>query len=156
MSNFDAQLNEMKASLNNPAPSTSGKPFVPKKTDRPAAAQPTAPTPAAASTAIPTAREGAIALSATSHDAMNALQSQGLGNAAAYVKRKQAERNAIVDRVSDCIAALADPDLLESDIMNAASAKVAARSNAWEYEHCTAWDGMFALPDGSQRLLGGL
>lgn len=118
--------------------------------------QPPAPTDnRPASTAIPTAREGAIALAATSHGAMNALQSAGLQNAAAYVQRKTAERNVIVDKVSDAIAYLSDPDLLESDIMSAAAAKVAARSGAWGYQEDSAWDNLFDLPEGSQRLLGG-
>jgi hypothetical protein len=122
----------------------SGKGFTPNSQNKakraaasdqpePIAAPPIAPPAPAASTAIPTAREGAIALAATSHDAMSALQSAGLANAAGYVARKQQERAAIVDRVSDAIAYLSDPDLLESDILAAASAKVAARSGAWGY-----------------------
>jgi hypothetical protein len=137
---------------------STGKGFVPSpKVDRPAAAQPTEPATAAttASNAIPNARESALALSTTSHSAMNALQSAGLQNAAAYVQRKTAERNAIVDKVSDAIAYLSDPDLLESDIMSAAAAKVAARSEAWGYEGDDSWDNLFALPSSSQRMLGG-
>jgi len=108
-------------------------------------------------TAIPTARTHALALSAESHDAMSALQSTGLGNAAAYVQRKQMERNAVVERVSDAIAYLSDPDLLESDIMSAAAAKVAARSDAWGYaEPAVDFDNLFALPTSSQRMLGGV
>jgi len=111
----------------------------------------------AASNAIPTARTNALTLSGQSHEAMNALQSAGLGNAAAYVQRKQAERNAVVDKVSDAIAYLSDPDLLESDIMSAASAKVAARSDAWGYaEPVVDFDNLFALPTSSQRMLGGV
>jgi hypothetical protein len=136
--------------------SNSGKGFAPKtKTDRPAAASQSAPS-AAASTAIPTARETALALSTQSHAAMNALQGVGLENAAAYVARKQQERNAIVDKVSDAIAYLSDPDLLEADIMSAAAAKVAARSDGWGYAETTVdFDNLFALPESSQRVLGG-
>jgi hypothetical protein len=105
---------------------------------------------------IDTARENSLALSGQSHQAMNALQSAGLQNAAQYVARKQQERNAIVDRVSDAIAYLSDPDLLESDIMSAAAAKVAARSDGWGYaEPVIDFDNLFALPESSQRLLGG-
>jgi len=109
------------------------------------------------SIAIPTARTNALALAAQSHDAMSALQGAGLGNAAAYVQRKQAERNAVVEKVSDAIAYLSDPDLLESDIMSAAAAKVAARSDAWGYaEPVVDFDNLFALPTSSQRMLGGV
>jgi hypothetical protein len=114
------------------------------------------PQPTATSTVIPTAREGAIALSATSHEAMKALQSQGLGNAAAYVQRKAAERNAIVDKVSEAIAYLSDPGVLEGDIMSAAAAKIQARNSPWAYPDDDAdWENLFALPASSQRLLGG-
>ena len=137
--------------------STAGKGFKPQpKSDRPAATQPQ-PTAQPTSTAIPTARGNALALSAQSHDAMNALQSQGLGNAAAYVQRKQTERNAVVEKVSDAIAYLSDPDLLESDIMSAAAAKVAARSDSWGYsEPAVDFDNLFALPTSSQRMLNGV
>ena len=138
--------------------STAGQGFTPKaKGDRPTTAQPEpAAQPTTESTAIPTARTNALALSSQSHEAMKALQSQGLGNAAAYVQRKQAERNAVVDKVSDAIAYLSDPDLLESDIMNAAATKVAARSNAWGYEEPVVdFDNLFALPTSSQRMLNG-
>jgi hypothetical protein len=116
-----------------------------------------APAPQTASNTVPQARESAIAISATSHSAMSALQSSGLQNAAAYVQRKQMERNAVVDKVSDAIAYLSDPDLLEADIMSAAAAKVAARSGAWGYvEPAVDFDNLFALPASSQRLLGGV
>ncbi len=132
--------------------------FTPKtKSDRPTTSQPE-PTlhPTATSTAIPTAREEAIALSATSHEAMSALQSAGLQNAAAYVQRKQAERNLVVDKVSDAIAYLSDPGVLEADIMSAAAAKVQARNSPWAYPDDDAtWDNLFALPASSQRLLNG-
>jgi hypothetical protein len=118
-----------------------------------ASVQPSAAPAPATSIAIPTAREGAIAISGTSAQAMNALQSAGLQNAAQYVARKTAERNAIVDKVSDAIAYLSDPDLLEGDIMSAAAAKVEARSGAWAYERCTAWDDLFALQPSSSRLI---
>jgi hypothetical protein len=125
------------------------------KTDRPAAAPQPAPS-AAASTAIPTARETALALSSQSHKAMSALQGAGLENAAAYLRRKQQERNEVVDKVSDAIAYLSDPDLLEADIMSAAAAKVQARSGAWGYaDPAMDLDNLFALPVASQRLLGG-
>ena len=108
------------------------------------------------STAIPTARQSALALSTQSHDAMSALQGAGLQNAAAYVQRKTLERNAVVDKVSDAIAYLSDPDVLEADIMSAAAAKVAARSGAWGYaETKVDFDTLFALPATSQHLLGG-
>ena len=111
----------------------------------------------AASTAIPTARTNALALSSKAHEAMKALQSSGLDNAAAYVQRKTLERNAVVDKVSDAIAYLSDPDLLESDIMSAAAAKVQARSGAWGYAEPTVdFDNLFALPASSQRMLGGV
>jgi len=111
----------------------------------------------AASTAIPTARTNALALSSKAHEAMKALQSAGLDNAAAYVQRKTLERNSVVDKVSDAIAYLSDPDLLESDIMSAAAAKVAARSGAWGYaEPVVDFDNLFALPASSQRMLGGV
>jgi hypothetical protein len=133
----------------------SGKGFTPRKTDRPAAAPQPAPS-AAASTGIPTARETALVLSTQSHEAMSALQGAGLENAAAYVQRKQMERNAVVDKVSDAIAYLSDPDLLEADIMSAAAAKVAARSGAWGYaEPAVDFDNLFALPVASRRMLGG-
>ena len=106
--------------------------------------------------AIPTARQSALALSTQSHDAMSALQGAGLQNAAAYVQRKTLERNAVVDKVSDAIAYLSDPDVLEADIMSAAAAKVAARSGAWGYaETKVDFDTLFALPATSQHLLGG-
>jgi hypothetical protein len=141
--------------------STSGRGFTPKakgdpcgngKADRPPQTSP--PTPKPSSTAIPTARENALALSTQSHDAMNALQGEGLQNAAVYVQRKTAERNAVVDKVSDAIAYLSDPDVLEADIFAAAAAKVQARSEAWTYPEDKTWDTLFALPEGSQRLLG--
>ena len=109
-----------------------------------------------ASTTIPTARATALALSGEAHEAMKALQSAGLDNAAAYVQRKTLERNTVVDKVSDAIAYLSDPDVLESDIMSAAAAKVAARSDAWGYtETRVDFDTLFALPASSQHLLGG-
>jgi hypothetical protein len=110
--------------------------------------------PHSASTHIPQAREIALDLTSQSHDAMNALQASGMQNAAAYVARKQAERNAVVERVSDTIAHLCDPDLLEADIMSAAAAKIAARSNAWNYTApAVDFDQLFALPTHSNRLL---
>jgi len=135
--------------------------FTPKvKGDRPTEAQPQPTAQAAAqsaSTAIPTARGNALTLSGQSHEAMNALQGSGLQNAAAYVQRKQTERNSIVEKVSDAIAYLSDPDLLESDIMSAAAAKVAARSDAWGYaEPVVDFDNLFALPVSSQRMLNGI
>jgi hypothetical protein len=111
------------------------------------------PKPQPTSTAIPTARQNALALSMQSHDAMNALQGEGLQNAATYIQRKTAERNAVVDKVSDAIAYLSDPDVLEADIFAAAAAKVQARSEAWTYAADTTWDTLFALPESSQRLL---
>jgi hypothetical protein len=118
------------------------------KTDRPTQPQ--------SSAAIPTARTNALALSTQRYDAMSALQSAGLQNAAAYVQRKQSERNAVVDKVSDAIAYLSDPNVLEADIMSAAAAKVAACSNAWGYtEPIVDFDTLFALPATSQHLLGG-
>ena len=121
--------------------------FTPKtQSDRPA--QPT-------SGAMPQARTNALSLSAQSHEAMSALQSAGLQNAAAYVQRKTAERDLVVSKVSDAIAYLADPDILEAEIMNAAAAKVQARSNAWDYvEPVVDFDNLFALPSQSQHLLG--
>lgn len=121
------------------------------KASRPAAQ----PRPEVPTAAIPAARTNALAIAATSHDAMSALQSAGLSNAAAYVQRKQAERNAVVDKVSDAIAYLSDPGVLEADIMSAAAAKVQARSGAWGYQETTVdFDSLFALPASSQRLLG--
>jgi len=130
--------------------------FTPKaKSDR--RPQEASPLPQSASTNIPTAKETALTLSTQSHDAMKALQGEGLQNAAAYVQRKQVERNAVVEKVSDAIAYLSDPDLLESDIMSAAAAKVAARSDAWGYaEPAVDFDNLFALPTSSQRMLGGV
>jgi len=116
-----------------------------------------APTEQPTSAAIPTARTNALALSAQSHDAISVLQSAGLQNAAAYMQRKQIERNAVVDKVSDAIAYLSDPDVLEADIMSAAAAKVQARSGAWGYaEPVVDFDNLFALPASSQRILGGV
>ena len=113
--------------------------------------------PEPAPTNISTARESALALSTQSHDAMKTLQGEGLQNAAAYVQRKQVERNAVVEKVSDAIAHLTDPDLLEADIMSAAAAKVAARSDAWGYsEPVVDFDNLFALPVSSQRMLNGV
>lgn len=134
------------------------KAFTPStRADRPTESQPKPPVqPAAPSTAIPTAKDSALTLSSQSHEAMKALQSQGLGNAAAYVQRKTAERNQVVDKVSDAIAYLSDPDLLEADIMSAAAAKVAARSGAWGYEADDTWNDLFALPSASQRMLNGV
>jgi hypothetical protein len=136
------------------APKAKGDPCGNGKADRPT--QASSPKPQNTSTAIPTARQNALALSTQSHDAMNALQSAGLQNAAAYVQRKTAERNAVIDKVSDAIAYLSDPDLLEADIFAAAAAKVQARSEAWTYPEDTTWDTLFALPESSQRLLGGV
>jgi len=132
--------------------------FTPKaKADRPSAAAQSEPTAQSASNAIPTARTNALTLSGQSHEAINALQGSGLQNAAAYVQRKQAERNQVVDKVSDAIAYLSDPDLLESDIMSAAAAKVAARADAWCFEETIVdFDNLFALPSSSQRMLGGV
>ena len=148
-------MNEIKAQQT--AQSTAGKPFTPKpKADRPTETQPQ-PTAQSASTAIPTARGNALTVSGQSHEAMNALQGAGLQNAAAYVQRKQTERNAVVDKVSDAIAYLSDPDVLEADIMSAAAAKVAARSDAWGYaEPVVDFDNLFALPVSSQRMLNGI
>jgi hypothetical protein len=146
----------------NPATAQGFAPNADNKTkrDRPAAAQPTEPAAdsnrVVGAYKIDSARGNALVLSSQSHDAMSALQTAGLQNAAAYVQRKTAERNAIVDKVSDAIAYLSDPDLLESDIMGAAAAKVAARSGAWGYQEDTTWDNLFALPESSQRLLGGV
>jgi len=140
--------------------STAGQGFMPKTKGDPrgtyeAACPSTVQPQPQISTAIPTARNHALALSAESHDAMSALQSAGLGNAAAYVQRKQTERNAVVEKVSDAIAYLSDPDVLEADIMSAAAAKVAARSGAWSYaEPAVDFDSLFALPASSQQLLG--
>lgn len=150
-------LNEIKAQQ--AAQSTAGQGFAPKaKADRPDATQPVpAPQPTTESTAIPTARDNALTLSCQSHEAMKALQTQGLGNAAAYVQRKTLERNAVVDKVSDAIAYLSDTDLLEADIMSASAAKVAARSNAWGYQdEVVDFDNLFALPSTSQRMLNGV
>ena len=131
--------------------------FSPKaKGDRPTSTYPSTLNPQPPSTAIPIARQSALALSTQSHDAMSALQGDGLQNAAAYVHRKTLERNAVVDKVSDAIAYLADPDVLEADFMSAAAAKVAARSDAWGYaETRVDFDTLFALPASSQHLLGG-
>lgn len=138
-----AFLNRTKAKAQGFAP-------MPKNTCPAAQPRPEAPT-----AAIPTARTNAVAIAATSHDAMSALQSAGLGNAAAYVKRKTLERNAVVEKVSDAIAYLSDPDVLEADIMSAAAAKVQARSGAWGYQETAIdFDNLFALPASSQRLLG--
>jgi len=137
---------------------TAGKGFKPQpKSDRPSATAQPEPTAQSASTAIPTARTNALTLSGQSHEAMSALHGAGLQNAAAYVQRKQTERNAVVEKVSDAIAYLSDPDLLESDIMSAAAAKVAARSDAWGYaEPVVDFDNLFALPSSSQRMLNGV
>jgi len=135
--------------FSNTTPKAKPQGFTPTaKTDRPTQPQ--------SSAAIPTARTNALALSTQSYDAMSALQSAGLQNAAAYVQRKQSERNAVVDKVSDAIAYLSDPNVLEADIMSAAAAKVAACSNAWGYtEPIVDFDTLFALPATSQHLLGG-
>jgi hypothetical protein len=121
--------------------------FIPKvKSDRPPQSQPTS--------SLPTAQETALNLSTQSHDAMKALQSKGLENAAAYIQRKQTERNAVVEKVSDAIAYLSDPDILEADIMSAAAAKVSAHFNAWGYtETPVDFDTLFALPITPQHLL---
>jgi hypothetical protein len=121
--------------------------FTPKvKGDRPPQFQPTS--------TLPTAQETALTLTNKSHEAMKALQSEGLQNAAAYIQRKQTERNTFVEKVSDAIAYLCDPDILEADIMSAAAAKVSARSNAWGYTEPTVdFDSLFALPINPQCLL---
>ena len=152
---------EEQAVLNRTNGKTKTKGFTPTpKGDRPSFAQPETATPdpnqvvGAYKTDI--AGEGAIVLSTTSAQAIGSLHSEGLGNAAAYVKRKTMERNALVDRVSDAIAYLSDPDVLEADIMSAAAAKVAARSDAWGYaETRVDFDTLFALPSSSQHLLSG-
>jgi hypothetical protein len=138
-----------------------GKGFTPRakgnscgngKTDRPT--HTSSPPPKAGSSTLPTAKETASTLSHQSHDAMKALQGTGLENAAAYIQRQQTDRNAIVEKVSDAIAYLCDPDVLEADIMSAAAAKVAARSNAWGYSESTVdLDTLFALPTPSPRLI---
>ena len=122
--------------------------FTPKgKSDRPSQPQP--------NSAMPTARTNAVSLSTQSHDAMSALHGAGLQNAAAYVQRRTAERDLVVAKVSDAIAYLSDPDVLEADIMNAAAGKVQARSGAWGYaEPVVDFDNLFALPSQSQHLLG--
>jgi hypothetical protein len=103
---------------------------------------------------LPTAQETALTLTNKSHEAIKALQSAGLQNATAYIQRKQTERNTFVEKVSDEIAYLSDPDILEADIMSAAAAKVSARSNAWGYtEPVVDFDNLFALSTSSQRLL---
>jgi hypothetical protein len=143
--------------LNATANGTKFKGFTPKPKSHPhdiceTACPPQSP-PQSTST-IPIERSDALTLSTQSHDAMKALQSSGLEDAAAYIQRKQAERNAIVEKVSDAIAYLSDPDILEADIMSAAAAKVSARSNAWGYtEPVVDFDNLFALPTSSQRLL---
>ena len=146
--------------MNRPSSKNRTKGFTPKaKGDRPApaSAPPSPLNPQIPSTAVPTARQSALALSTQSHDAMSALQSAGLQNAAAYVHRKTLERNSVVEKVSDAIAYLSDPDLMESDIMSAAAAKVQARSGAWGYaEPVVDFDNLFALPASSQRMLGGV
>jgi len=147
--------------MNRPSSKNRTKGFTPKaKGDRPApapaSAAPSPLNPQIPSTAVPTARQSALALSTQSHDAMSALQGAGLQNAAAYVQRKTLERNSVVDKVSDAIAYLSDPNVLEADIMSAAAAKVAACSNAWGYtEPIVDFDTLFALPATSQHLLGG-
>jgi hypothetical protein len=138
-----------------------GKGFIPKakgdpcgnsKADRPP--QTSSLPPETGYSTLPTAKETASTLSHQSHDAMKALQGTGLENAAAYIQRQQADRNAIVEKVSDAIAYLCDPDVLEADIMSAAAAKVAARSNAWGYTEPTVdLDTLFALPTPSPRLI---
>jgi hypothetical protein len=152
-------LNEIKAqqAAQSSTRANSGKGFTPSpKTDRAAAVESEPIAAPTASTAVPQARGNALALSTQSHEAMNSLQTAGLQNAAAYVQRKQMERNAVVDKVSDAIAYLSDPDLLEADIMSAAAAKIAARSGAWDYaEPAVDFDNLFALPMSSQRMLGG-
>jgi hypothetical protein len=129
------------------------KGFTPKaKGDRPSKSS--IPHPEPDSSTLSTAKETALTLSHQSHDAMKALQGTGLENAAAYIQRQQADRNAIVEKVSDAIAYLCDPDVLEADIMSAAAAKVAARSNAWGYTEPTIdLDTLFALPTSSPRLI---
>jgi hypothetical protein len=126
---------------------TKPKGFSPKpKGDRHTQFQPTS--------TLPTTQETALTLTTKSHEAIKALQSAGLQNAAAYIQRKQAERNAVVEKVSDAIAYLCDPDILEADIMSAAAAKVSAHSNAWGYTETTVdFDALFALPITPQRLL---
>jgi hypothetical protein len=132
---------------------TKPKGFTPSaKVNRPS--QPSVPHPEPDSSTLPTAKETASTLSHQSHDAMKALQGTGLENAAAYIQRQQSDRTAIVERVSDAIAYLCDPDVLEADIMSAAAAKVAARSNAWGYTESTVdLDTLFALPTSSPRLI---
>jgi hypothetical protein len=133
-------------------PKAKGDPCGNSEADRPAPSTP--PNPQPSTTAIPTARQNALALATQSHAAMNALQSEGLQNAAAYVQRKTTERSAVIDKVSDAIAYLSDPDVLEADIFAAAATKVQMRNEAWTYPEDTTWDNLFALPESSQRLLG--
>jgi hypothetical protein len=149
------------AKLNATANGTKFKGFTPKaKSDPCDNGKADRPTPEAAdelppqSNAVLPSRETALNLSTRSHDAIKALQSAGLENAAAYIQRKQIDRNAVVEKVSDAIAYLSDPDVLEADIMSAAAAKVSARSNAWGFtEPVVDFDNLFALPTSSHPLL---
>jgi hypothetical protein len=144
MSNFQTQLAEMEASLKT-SPNASNKTRRDAvQGDRQPSQQSTNST--ASTQNISAARESALALSVQSHKAMTDLQSAGLNNAAAYIQRKATERAAIVDKASEAIALMLDPDLLESDIMNAAAVKVAARSDAWNYTETIDLDVLFAPP----------
>jgi len=99
----------------------------------------------------------ALAVATQSNKTIATTQKTGLENATAFIQKQQAQRNQLVDQVSDAIAYLSDPDLLEADIMSAAAAKVAARSNAWGYaEPLVDFDNLFALPASSQRMLNGV
>jgi hypothetical protein len=143
--------------LNATANGTKFKGFTPKAKSQPRDTHEKAHTPQSPpqpTSTIHIERAAALTLATQSHEAIKALQNAGLENAAAYIQRKQTERNAIVEKVSDAIAYLADPDVLEADIMSAAAAKVSARSNAWGYtETPVDFDALFALPITPQRLL---
>jgi len=102
-------------------------------------------------------KASALAVADKSGTAIATTQKSGLESATAFIKKQQAQRNQLVDQVSDAIAYLSDPDLLESDIMSAAAAKIQARSGAWGYaEPVVDFDNLFALPASSQRMLGGV
>jgi len=107
------------------------------------------------STAIPAAQQKAVETATESHETIAALQRAGMQTAAAYVQRQTAQRNAVVEQVSDKLAWLTDPGLLEADIMSRTAAKVKQRTNAWGYESSSVnLDELFALPAPSQRLIG--
>jgi hypothetical protein len=102
------------------------------------------------------AQSTALTVATDSNKTIGKTQKTGLESATAFIHKQRQQRDQIIDQVSEAIAYLSDPVLLEADIMSAAAAKVQARSGGWDYaEPVVDFDNLFALPESSQRMLGG-